>query len=478
MKTLSPRFLLLISFVVMLSSCQKLSTDHNNISFYTAPPPKAVSDSVPLCGSIAGTMLAGKTYTVSCDIYVNKGDSLVIQPGVTINFQNKSGLIVKGNLFSLGTANNPIWFTVAGQTKTDAPKVGFKVTADSAFSGLWKGVFADVTCQYLIFKWTHLQYCGAPAGYNGSAAYTIAGLATTDASYAIYASNGTGYFVFEDSWIYGTIDDAIRIGGTGSQFAILRSTFEKCGRTGGDVLNIKAGGVGDMAYNLFVGGATNSLKAANSGIAPGILNCEARVYNNTIVNSGWRQVKSGRGGSINYENGARGQVFNNLIVNCRWGLRLNTNVPDTAYMYNKNYGYNYYWADSLRVANQIFPYTPGAVTKPVATDFPNPFSYLSANYQYVPDVAYDGSKAVQVGNPLFNNYPLPMTGGYALQDITAVDNFKFTLQPSSPCIGKGFLSFRPFQLVPTDVKYGVTQYSFPGIDIGCYQSDGTGNQHF
>ncbi|PZP52668.1 MAG: hypothetical protein DI598_00085 [Pseudopedobacter saltans] len=464
--------------IVLSISCNKLSNDNNDIYTYTPPPPKPISDSTPLSGSISGTMLAGKTYQVTADIYVNAGDSLVIQPGVKVVFLNQSGLIVKGNLYSLGTKENPIWLTGNVVTKTDAPTIGFSAAKDSAFSGVWKGVFGDVTCEYMILKWTHVQYCGAPAGVNGSSAYLVAGLSATDNSYALYFSNGKGNFVFEDSWIYGTVDDAIRIAGSGGKFAILRSTFERCGKNGGDILNIKAGGVGDMAYNFFIGGATNSLKAANSGIAPGIPNCEARVYNNTIVNSGYRQTKTGRGGSINYENGARGQVFNNLMINCKYGLRLNSNVPDTAYMYNNNYGYNYYWADSLSVANQIFPYVTGAVTKPVATDLPNPFSYLPANYKYVPDVAYDGSKIVQTGNPLFVNYPVPVTGGYRLQDITAIGNFKFSLQPNSPCIGKGFTGFTPMKEIPVDVKYGVTEYTPPGSDIGCYQFNGRGNQHY
>jgi hypothetical protein len=477
MKPIFPKLFLLFIIASSITACRKLSTDHNNISLAVQPPVVPISDSTPLCGSISGTMLTGKTYTISCDVTIKAGDSLVIQPGVRLIFTNKAAMIVKGNLFSLGSADKPIYFTVNGLTKTDAPKIGFTAANDSAYSGQWKGVFGDVTCQYMIFKWTHLEYCGAPAGSNGSSAYTIAGLAATDNSYAAYFSNGSGYFVFEDSWIYGTVDDAIRIGGSGGKFAILRSTFERCGKTGGDILNIKAGGVGDMAYNFFIGGATNSLKAANSGIAPGIPNCEARVYNNTIVNSGYRQTKTGRGGSINYENGARGQVFNNLIVNCKFGLRLNSNVPDTAYMYAGNYGYNFYWADSLSVANEIIPETTGAVTKPVATDLPNPFSYLPANYVYVPDVKYDGTKAIQAINPLFVNYPLPVTGGYRLQDITAIGSFKFTLQPNSPCIGKGFTAFSPLQMVPTDLKYGVTEFTKPGTDIGCFQFSGTGNQH-
>ena len=475
----------LLAFAAVVSSCRKNHFDYQDIYAYVAPPAKPISDSAPLCGSVNGTMITGKTYTVAADIQVNAGDSLVIQPGVRINFTNSAGIIVKGNFFSLGTKDQPIYLTVAGQTKADAPKANYKASNDSAFLGKWKGVLGDVTCKYMIFKWTHLEYCGAPLGAgkadcsgSPSAAYVVLGLTAADNSYAAYFSNPNGYFVFEDSWIYGTIDDAIRIGGAGGKFAILRSTFEKCGKSGGDVLNIKAGGVGDMAYNFFMGCATNALKAANSGSGPGIDQCEANIYNNTLVNCGYRQTKTGRGGSINFENLARGRAFNNLIVNCKFGLRLSSNVPDTGYLYNGNYGYNYYYADSLSVANQIFPYTPGAVTKPTETDFPKPSSYLPANYVYTPNVAYNGQAAVQVGDPQFFTYNLPVTGGFTLPDMNAVGNFKFTLKPTSPCISKGYTGFTPLQKVPVDSKYGVTEYTLPGRDIGCFQYIGTGNQHY
>jgi hypothetical protein len=478
MKTNLIVFTLLAGILIAGGSCRKLSTDKRDIYTYTPPPAQPISDAAPLCGSIKGRMLAGKTYIVGCDVYINPGDSLIIEPGVRVNFTNGAGLIVQGNLFSLGTQANPVYLSVDGMTKTDAPTLNFSSSKDSAFKGKWKGVLGDITCKYMILKWTHLEYCGALLSAGGSSAYTILGLTAADNSYAIYFSNPNGYLVFEDSWIYGTIDDAIRVGGNGGKFAILRSTFEKCGKSGGDVLNIKAGGVGDMAYNFFIGDATNGLKAANSGSGPGIDQCEVHMYNNTLVNCGYRQTKTGRGGSINFEKLARGQAFNNLLVNCKFGLRLNSDVPDTAYLYNGNYGYNYYWADSLSVANQIFPFTPGAVTRPVETDFPKPSSYLPANYAYRPNVGYDGAAAVQVGNPLFFNYPLPVPGGYRLQDITAIGTFKFSLQSGSPCIGKGYTGFAPLKKVPVDPVYGVTEYTLPGNDIGCFQFSGNGNQHF
>jgi hypothetical protein len=480
MKKIIQTLIISSSLLGLLTGCKKdgegqAAVDNGNLYTYTPPPAKPISDATPLCGSISGTMLSGKTYTVSCDIFVNPGDSLIIEPGVRVIFQNQAGLIVQGNLFSLGTAEKPIYLTVTGQTKTDAPVLGYSASKDSAFAGKWKGVIGDKTCKYLILKWTHIEYAGA---LLGNTVAPLLGLAATDNSYGVFFSNGAGYFVFEDSWIYGTVDDAIRVAGSGGNFAIFRSTFEKCGKSGGDVLNVKAGGIGDMAYNFFIGNATNALKAANSGSGPGINNCEVRIYNNTLISGGWRQTKSGRGGSINFEKLAYGQAFNNLIVNCRWGLRLSSDIPDTAYMYKGNYGYNFYWAENATIANQIFPYTPGAVTKPVATDLPNPFSYLPTNYAYTPCVAYDGTKAVQAIDPQFYNYPLPVQGGYAAQDITAIGNFKFTLKSTSPCIGKGFTNFKPMKVVPVDVKYGITSYSEPGKDIGCYQFDGTGNQHY
>ena len=75
------------------------------------------------------------------------------------------------------------------------------------------------------------------------------------------------------------------------------------------------------------------------------------------------------------------------------------------------------------------------------------------------------------------NYPLPVTGGFRLQDISAVGSFKFSLQSTSPCVGKGFTGFVPLSTVPVDEIFGVSEFTQPGKDIGCYQINGTGNKH-
>ena len=471
MKNILVPCIALALFLIGATSCTKMAIDKQDIYKYILPPAQPISDAAPLCGIIKGTMLAGKTYTVSCDVYVKAGDTLTIQPGVTVNFTNGAGIIVKGAFFSLGTQSAPIWLTVTGQTKTDLPVANFKVNNDSAFLGKWKGVLGDTSCTKMVIKWTHLDYCGGTLGANGSVAYTVLGATATDASYAVFFSNPKGILVVEDSWIYGTVDDAIRV--AGGKFAILRSTFERVGKNGGDVLNVKSGSVGDMAYNLFIGNATNGLKASNKGgLSP---QTNIRMYNNTILNCGYRQSKTGRGGSINFEEGSKGMAYNNLIVNCKYGLRIVPNpVADTANLYN-HYGNNFYWADSVSVANQNYP--TSYIAQPYSSDIPNPATYLPANFNYLNNVSYNGAAAVQLFNPLFINYPLPVTGGFRLQDLNAVSNFKFALQPNSPCINKGFTGFTPLSLVPVDQVGGVTEFTQPGKDIGCYQINGTGNKH-
>ena len=447
--------------ILIFTGCKKWSEEERDISKAVVKAAAPVSDAAPLCGSIKGTMLAGKTYTISCDITINRGDTLTIQEGVHINVAASAAIVVRGTFLSLGTAESPNWITIKGFVKQDTP--GLNPASDSAFTGKWKGILADTSSPLVVIKWTHLEYAGSTLG-TGLA--SLLGLTATDPSYAVYFQNIKGSFVFEDSWIYGTTDDAIRV--SSGKFAIMRSTFEKCGYKGGDVLNVKSGAVGDMAYNLFIGDATNGLKASNKGGSP--VQTNIRMYNNTLLNCGYRQTKTGRGGSINFEEGSSGMAYNNLIVNCKYGLRVVSNpVADTTKLF---YGYNYYYADSASVTNEIYPTT--YITKPQITDFPSPV-YLPSNYK--PGSVYDGSSINGKNNPLFTNYPLPVSAKLRLMDITAVGSFTFTLQTGSPAISRGYTGFTPLKAVVEDAVYGATEITQPGNDIGAFQSNGRGNQH-
>jgi parallel beta-helix repeat protein len=67
----------------------------------------------PISGNQNGTLgVTNSPYLVTSDLYVPPGQTLTIEPGVILQFQNpNTGLIVDGSLVAKGTASNPIVFT-------------------------------------------------------------------------------------------------------------------------------------------------------------------------------------------------------------------------------------------------------------------------------------------------------------------------------------------------------------------------------
>ena len=455
---------------VLFSGCKK-QVDEKNLWKAVVATASPISDAACLTGSIKGTMLAGKTYTVCGDIFINDGDTLTIEEGVTVNFTGSSptvpvGLGVKGTLLSLGTKEKPILITYPGVIKTDQP--GADPTNDPALKGKWTGIIGAPTCKLMIIKFTRIEFGGATI----SAAMKTFTSGTSP--YPLYFANPNGIFVLEDSWIYGSVDDPWRI--NGGKISVMRNVFEKCGFTGGEAMNAKAGTIGDFAYNLCIGIATNGPKLSNVNVAVGSPGSNVRMYNNTMVNCGFRRAAAGRGGSINFEEGAGGVAYNNLIVNCKFGLRIVSNpIADTA---NIRYGYNWYYADSISVASQFIPSlsVSTAISQPQETDFPKPSTYLPAGWK-VGDTYTAPASIVGINNPQFINGPVPLPAGLSLRDVSVVGKYNFALKPSSPCIGVGYTGFSPRADVPVDLKYGATEITPPGKDIGCYMSNGRGNQY-
>ncbi|MBD1394030.1 hypothetical protein [Mucilaginibacter glaciei] len=469
---ISPIFCIII--LAVLSSCQKWKGEHTDIYSYTPPAANPVSDAAPLSCSggstvvpVKGTMLSGKTYTVAdgCDLVINPTDTLLMQPGVTLNMGLGSSIIALGTLVSNGSKDQPNYITVAGVTKNDIPG-GLLPVNDPAYAGKWKGIIGGPTCNLMVLRWTHVEYAGLT---EGKATSTIAGAGTGN-QFSILFANYKGSFIMEDSWLYGGVDDPIRI--SAGKLAIFRSTFEKNGVSGGDCINMKGGTVGTLAYNLFIGTATNGQKASNKGQATGAPQTNIVMYNNTFISGGYRQVQSGRGGSVNFEEGAAGMYYNNVAVNCKYGYRVvGSPIADIAHL---TYGNNYQYADSVSVANQFYP--TGYITQPQPTDFPSITStakYLPASYSL--GSIYDGIDVVQKSAPMFLNFPLPVTRPFA--QYSAIGSFNFRLKPNSPLIGKGNTAIKPLITVPMDKIYGLADATPPGADLGAYQLNGTGNLH-
>lgn len=478
-----------------ISSCTKDSVKVSAPYFQAGQP---ISDATT-GGSLKGTMLAGKTYRITEDIIVNKGDTLVIQPGAKIFFGatpaggNAVSVIVKGTLLSLGTEANPVYFTVENQTKNDMP--GADPTSDPAYKGLWGGILGDTTCNLMVIKWTHIEF-----GCGTLVTSPVFGIKSGSPAYMISFVNSNGVFVLEDSWVYGGVDDPIRI--QGGKINVMRNTFEKGGFVSGESLNVKHGTVGNYAYNVTIGSATNGPKASNKGTYAGD-QTNLYMYNNTIVNSGYRRNQDGRGGSLNFEEYAKGVSFNNIVVNCKYGLRILTSPKGSSSQYSNNplppadfhnikYGNNLYYVDAVAMANQIYPVESGtAVPTGDKADIPS-FTALGITISssitlnendpsqdaVAPVVAYDGTAAVKAAgtNPMFKNFTLPLVSG-SPADIAYATGFDFRLQSGSPAIGKGYIGFSPLQVVPVSANFGASEITPPNKDLGAYPMDGSGNKH-
>ena len=455
-------FGLLLGVGTLLTACKE--------EIYVAAPAISVGQSFsgdtlksPIKGTIAGR---DKPYYMVSDVTVNEGDTLLIKAGVKIlvvgnpkspgtfgQATNNPGFVVNGALLSLGTKAAPVVMTISDNLKGDPAAVQSAAT-DPAFKGYWGGINAD-GASLLVLRWTDIGYVGGAYGANAPTGY-----AAGDAKYGIsmLAKKPNAVFVLEDSYLHGSVDDFIRL--QSCKFSVMRNRFEKTGKAGGESLNVKAGSVGDIAYNTFVGAATNGSKVASVAAAP--VQANVNTYNNTYLNCGYRQTKAGRGGSINYEVQAAGLVYNNLIVNCRFGLRMRSDdQPDlTKIKYNNQYYYG-------STANQVAEFN-AATAGSMTANQPN-----------------DTRGAAGANDPKFLAADLTTAAGTTAAPSTTIQWTNFLkgsgslhLQATSPALGKGFTTFSPLNAVSGFSVGGLftPTISLPGSDAGAYQADGTGNQ--
>ena len=467
--------------VLGLAACSK-KQDNAVVSAPQIQVGKSISAGTLSAGTYKGTMLANQTYTVTGDITINATDTLLIQKGVKLNMTNGANIIVNGTFVSLGTKDAPITITDPRRSKLTGAST---LATDSAYNGGWGGIYASPTSKLVVIKYTHLDFGGAALK---TIPFTGATGVKAGDQFVMYYNNPNGVFIMEDSWVYGTPDDVTRF--YAGHFNIMRNTFEKCGSNGGDGINAKGSSVGNMAYNLIIGGATNGTKTSSDNPTAG--ECQFTMYNNTYVNQGFRNsgVFGARSGSVEVENNSRALVYNNLMVNCEFGVRVtggpggaNVYLADTTYnasslITKTAYGYNYNYADAVSIADQFVPWgnVQPVVTHPQATDIPNMAAFLGASYTF--GANYDGTSLVGKNNPMFVNFPLPeATNAWITQ--ASVDGFNFHLQSGSPAVGKGTTTaFSPITAgIPIDPNFGSSGITPPGADMGCYQLSGAGNQH-
>jgi hypothetical protein len=352
-------------------SCQKAElTTFTKIKIPTSSPIQAGD----ISGFVKGTLLSGKTYTITADLTVKKGDTLSSQPGAIIIVKNNAQINIQGVLQLLGTKEQPIFFN-----------------SDSNKPGTWGGFQCD-TAQAVTIKWTHIDNTGGPDD-SGSARGTLK------------VKNPINVDI-EDSWFTNGQDDLMAIS-NGAKVTLLRNTISSSGSTDGEGINLKTGVTGIVAYNVVFSQAGSGIKLETSSKIP-FPQTEVYVYNNTLVSNGWRRGSAEPGRAVSVGVNAIGHIYNNIIVNNYHGIEL----FDDGDLVHTTYGYNLFYATVDTYSDLVDPtlkinirsnfYPAAGLGKPQPTDL---ISTKIGNYDPL-FVQFDGTVAAPNGYPNTNNFRL------------------------------------------------------------------------
>lgn len=386
----------------------------------TDPAPVVVAPVVQesVSGEVSGTWTKGGTYKITGHIQIPEGKSLTIEEGVTVLFSDsviKPEVVIKGNLYSLGTAAAPVRFTVPDAWKTPG----------NLYGNLWGGLIAGPTSAEFVLSNTILEYGGAVTTEESPS--VKAGLYKAEAGQhvpVVYFPNVKGKFIVMNSIIRNFNEDGFYI--EGGQVIISNNQFYTTGVAGGDAINIKSGVLADVAFNVIYSPNTNALKLSNSGDRTP----QAYIvgYNNTIINAGWRRPTT-KGGSIWLEKTVRADLFNNLLANDRYGIKRDKGAPEDARSIISN---TFYFGADQTTTDQFQP--SEEIVKGI-----NDIIFTMAGEN----------------DPKFVNYPLTTVTTNAAFNT----GWDFHLQAGSPAIGKGKTDFT--RLYATGITVNGVTYKSP-----------------
>src|ERR1700761_5042873 len=383
-----------LAFVATLASCSKKESTKNITPVIPPSHPIAAGN---ISGFVKGTLLTGSTYTVTADITVKKGDTLLAQPGAIVIVKNDAQVTVDGVLSLLGTQASPVFFN-----------------SDTKTPGSWGGLACD-SAQSVTIKWAHIDNAGGPDP-TGSPRKTI--------------SVGVPIKVdIEDSWITNGQDDEIGIKG-GAMITILRNTIQSSGSTDGEAINLKTAVTGDVAYNVIFSQAGTGVKLETNARVP-FPQTIVNVYNNTLVSNGWRRGAAEPGRGISVGVNAVAHAYNNIMVNNYQGFELFTDGDAV----HTTYGNNLFYATSATIVDK--------------TVTPNVTVNLAANFYPSDGVGTQQTTDLVGTDPMFASF----NNAFLLPNGAGNPN-DFHLKSGSPAIGKGTTSIGAATVVKPNVDLG------------------------
>lgn len=286
-----------------------------------------------------GALVWTKDTTLEESVEIPVGTSLYIEPGVTVTCKSEVQvpveIVVLGNLYCMGTAEKPV--TITSDTKKPAD---------------WGGIICGYNSEEVVLNHVDIAYAGATPTESSASFQNKLFKTTIDGGVpAFHFCNVNGKFVMANCFFHDNYNDQTYF--TGGNGVIVGNVFADSGNAadGGEAINVKSGCKLDVANNLIYNACTNALKLSNAGNSETVPLTDMTVYNNTIVNCGWRRSKNKKGGSIWVEKAARPVMVNNLIYDSRFGLK--QPKQDGADMDNSRMTPNYYFASTETGVEQM-----------------------------------------------------------------------------------------------------------------------------
>ena len=380
-----------------------------------------------VAGEVSGVWEKNSVVKISGHITVPEGKTLVVEEGVKVIFSSNGvgvshtpiEFIVDGNLYTQGTKENPVLFSVDESERTES----------NAFAGLWGGIVATDKCAEMVIDNTIIEYTGGAVLKDSPSAVRGIYEAGEDFDPQITTKNVNGKYVVTNSVLrYGASDAIYMMGGSG---IIANNIFSSNGYDGGEAVNVKAGCKVDVAQNIMYSPNTNGLKLSSSGQNDdgGRAQALIRAYNNTIINAGWRR-DGVKGGCIYVEKNALVSVFNNMLVNCKFKAMTPSweipNNPEEGYADASVIDYNFYVAGSPE----------STLDQDVADGTTNSYlGYTLENEKYSPNVDLHSLVSASAGDtntdPKFVNFP------YNTNELTGYiydENWDFHVAADSPAL--------------------------------------------
>ncbi len=286
-----------------------------------------------------GSIVWTRDTTISESVEIPVGTSLYIEPGVTVtcksSVQVPVEIVVLGNLYCLGTAEKPVTFTSDTKKPED-----------------WGGIICGYESEEVLLNHVDIAYAGATPTESSASFQNRLFKAPIDGGVpAFHFCNVNGKFVMANCFFHDNYNDQTYF--TGGNGVIINNIFADSGNAadGGEAINVKSGCKLDVANNVIYNACTNAFKLSNAGNSEVIPLTEMTIYNNTIVNCGWRRSKNKKGGSVWVEKAAKPVFVNNLIYDSRFGLK--QPKKDGADMDHSRLTPNYYFASTATGVEQM-----------------------------------------------------------------------------------------------------------------------------